>query len=314
MKSQMGATAVLLALMLFMLGERAQAAGYNLLPATTQASGWTVQQLGGVKAVGDSGGQTNGVRVSVAQVDGTNWHASLVSPPIEVMDGRPYTLTFVARSSAPEQIDYDFTITDGDYHTTGLYARADLTPAWHKFRYTFQAVNSSGHHTHFNFIMGYKPGTVWISSVKCVEGAPMGLSADSADPNSWTLELHDPARATMVQDGNALKVTSSVVDGTDWHIQLYQSGISVAEGQTYTLSFDAKADRLVALGLSATNQTNYQPAGLGVSINLAPSWQRISYTFKAKDLKGALVRVPDINLGGQKCVIWIKNATLVPTN
>jgi len=118
----------------------------------------------------------------------------------------------------------------------------------------------------------------------------------------------------MAKDGDALKIATYGSDGTNWHVQAYQSGIALAEGQTYTLTFDAKANRTLDVPLSVQNQANYSPVGLNATIHLAPSWQHISYTFKAQNLQGQLCRLPVFLIGAQNAIIWIKNATLVPTN
>jgi hypothetical protein len=80
------------------------------------------------------------------------------------------------------------------------------------------------------------------------------------------------------------------------------------------VSFDIKSDHLEDIVLNSTTINTFTNAGLAVTIHATPSWQRISYTFKAKNLNGELVRIPDIDIGGQKGAVWIKNAKLEPTN
>ena len=140
------------------------------------------------------------------------------------------------------------------------------------------------------------------------------MSDDTASPTSWNLDITGSAHANMEQDGDALKVTTTTSDGTNWHVQIYQSGINTVQAQTYILTFDAKADKPMTIPLSVINQTTYQSAGLFVNIDLATAWQKISYTFKASNPPGQLVRLPDLDLGAQTGTVWIKNATLVPAN
>jgi len=284
------------------------------MPPTTRAGGWSLNQQGACKGMLDNDGQANGLKATVVQTDGQDWHMALASPPVQLSDGISYTMTFVARASAPMRIDYDSKITQQDYHSTGLSGTVNLTTTWHKYRATFRASQCAGLASCFSFDIGYSTGSYWISSVRLVEGAPAALAADSADPINWGLEIDAGDQAKMVRDGNALKVVILQVDGTNWHVQLYQSGISLVEGQTYEVSFDMKADRLIDEVLNAETMSTYSNAGLGVTIHLAPSWQHISYTFKAQNIKGELSRVPDFDLAYQTGVVWIKNATLEPVD
>jgi len=305
---------VCLVLMSSITTGRAYAQSYNLFPPTTLAGGWALQCGGTSHGMMDNGGQTNGLKVTMSQAGVHPWDANLSSPPLQISDGAVYTVWFVAKADAPMKMDYDMTISNGDYHTVGLYTTAALTTEWHKYHCSFTVSKSSGYQSHFNFILGAITGAVWISSAKLVEGAPVQLSEDSSDPASWDLEVHDSDQARMIKDGDALKVATLLSDGTNWHVQLYQGGISLVEGQTYIISFDIRSDRSEDIVLNATSATTFQQAGLGATIHAATSWQHISYTFKAQNLHGELTRIPDLDIGGQRGIIWIKNATLVPTN
>jgi len=314
MKSLIWSTILLLVLTLLVQIERASAQSENMLPVTTKSAGWAFAQFGAVKGVLSTGEQANSLEVTIVQPDGTDWHGTLSSPPVHVTDGNAYTVTFAARASAPMTVGCNFTTADGDYHQAGFYSRTDLTTTWSNYRYAFQASNSAGHPTHVNFLLGAGAGSVWVSNVRFVAGAPTTLSADSSIPSAWSLELHNQAQAVTAQDGDALRVTTTLADGTDWHVQVYQTGIALAEGQSYTISFDAKSDRLADIYLNATSQQTFREVGLAATMHLTPSWQKISYTFKAHGVNGELVRLPDLRLGGQIGTVWIKNATLMPTN
>jgi hypothetical protein len=76
---------------------------------------------------------------------------------------------------------------------------------------------------------------------------------------------------------------------------------------------DIKSDRLEDIALCGTTMKTYGNVGLGQILHVAPSWQHISFTFKAQNLKGELTMMPDLDVGGQVGIIWIKNATLETT-
>lgn len=304
---------VLLALMLSIPVARSESQAYNLLPATTTAAGWTLQHYGTANAYMGNGGQTNGLKVSVASSDGTDWHAMLVSPSITIVDGNWYTLSFVAKASAATSITTDLRVLDADQHSVGMENSSDLTTVWRKYHFTFKASASNGRPVQLVMFLGKQMGDVYISSVDLVQGALTTLS-DFSNPSNWNLELHDPDQGSISQDGDALKVSVSMVDGTDWHIQLYQQNIVLVEGQTYTLSFDAKSSQPETLALSVNNQDSYAAAGLQAKISVAPAWQHISYIFKAQGLNGQFARLPDLSVGVVQGNIWLKNGSIVPSN
>ncbi|HOF17291.1 MAG TPA: carbohydrate binding domain-containing protein [Phycisphaerae bacterium] len=119
------------------------------------------------------------------------------------------------------------------------------------------------------------------------ENVLAGFSATRDDgAPAWNLERHGQCAAKSAVTDAGLSVTISRADGTDWHIQLNQSGLKLREGQYYTLTFSARADRARPLGV--TVQQAHEPwASLGLSqrVSLTTEWKqfRLGFTASAGD-------------------------------
>lgn len=102
------------------------------------------------------------------------------------------------------------------------------------------------------------------------------------DDNGWILEAHAGAQANLTpidhgQDGMRIDVNRA---GTaDWHVQLVQPGLSITEGQLYTLSFALRSAEHGAI--SAAVQQHYGDYQVLVPYQLTPNneWQEYSFTF-----------------------------------
>jgi len=118
----------------------------------------------------------------------------------------------------------------------------------------------------------------------------------------WTLEQHEGTHATMVTEaieagegappGRALRLTDLQLDDTGWHLQLHQVGLTLREGEMYTVSFAARSNVSRSLGVNVRlDQDPWTMAGLDIGIALTPEWQRHSFTFIARNTVPGHVRL-----------------------
>lgn len=133
------------------------------------------------------------------------------------------------------------------------------------------------------------------------------------DPSSWYLEQHNPDTAgTLASDGNALLINVSAVDSTNWHVQLTQAGLAMHDGETYTLSFRAKADAPRTMDLYAgLDQADWHHVGLDTSANLTTDWQTFQFTFDASGTEPNHNRITFV-LGDKVGQVWLSNVQLRP--
>jgi len=94
----------------------------------------------------------------------------------------------------------------------------------------------------------------------------------------------------------------------DWYAQLLQGGISVVNGQTYTISFWAKAskNRTVRVVL----QQNYSPYNIYIQkiFTLTPSWQKYIVSFTQPHTDSNILL--DFNVANATGNVWIDKVSI----
>ncbi len=105
-------------------------------------------------------------------------------------------------------------------------------------------------------------------------------------------------------DGKALRL-EIVSDGTNWHVQLIQSGHAIEKDRAYELSFYAKASVPGEISIDVMQGIDpWSNYGLSKTITLTTEWQKYTGTFRANTTDGKNVR-PTFELGAKDNTIWI---------
>ena len=129
-----------------------------------------------------------------------------------------------------------------------------------------------------------------------------------------------PARLTT-QGGEYLAVTTGAAGETrvsvlkapevSWHAQLHWAGLTLQEGQLYTLEFSARSDLSRRLPLSTRlTEPDWHNCGLAEDAELGPEWKTFSYAFRAAHVEPAAVRFDVVVGGGPVGDFSIKNVML----
>jgi len=177
------------------------------------------------------------------------------------------------------------------------------------------------------FLQGKYRSTAKLLAAWNAEARPLGKdmlrnSRFLAGTEGWSLEQHEQARAEMVTEeitgeaqdigGRALRVTKLRPDGTEWHLQLNQSGLDLTEGQLYTFSFAARSDGSRSIGVSASlDQDPWRGVGLGTEVSLTSRWQRYTLSFTANEPVRGHNRVLFV-LGGAEGDLYLADLSLRP--
>ena len=128
----------------------------------------------------------------------------------------------------------------------------------------------------------------------------------------WDLRQSEGAVASMKEEkGESIKGRSCVYIDIDnvartsaWHLSLYQEGHSLEEGQTYTLSFWAKAEEPRPVVCYVEQAADPWDEYGRESVEVNGEWQEYWTTFIAT-LSGAVW--PRIALGESDVNIWVDN-------
>ncbi|HTZ21602.1 MAG TPA: carbohydrate binding domain-containing protein [Opitutaceae bacterium] len=143
-----------------------------------------------------------------------------------------------------------------------------------------------------------------------VTAAPKNLLKPTAKVENWQFEQLEEAAGTIATADDALAITVTKVDGTEWHLQAFQPGLDLKEGQTYVVTFKARAAAKRAAQIYAgVNEDDYHPIGLDEVIDLAPAWHDFTFTFTADSVAAKNNRL-GFSLGQEKGPVWLKDVTL----
>ncbi len=95
-------------------------------------------------------------------------------------------------------------------------------------------------------------------------------------------------------------------------MQAYQAGLELANGQQYTVAFQARAsakrDAQVYVGV---NDDDYHAVGLDEVIALTPEWKKFQFTFQAETAAPKNNNRLGFLVGQEVGTVWIKDVTLL---
>ncbi len=134
----------------------------------------------------------------------------------------------------------------------------------------------------------------------------------------WSLELHETAQATFVavnggaHTGNfSGRLTVSQVTGTDWHIQLKNTGFSLQKDSIYVLRFWAKADKNTQFSASVVRDNAPYTWYTGSTYSVGTTWKEYTLSFIAPETNSGFGRIslsPLQNTG----TFWFDDFSLAP--
>lgn len=101
------------------------------------------------------------------------------------------------------------------------------------------------------------------------------------------------------------------VPDVSWHAQLHWPGLTLQEGQLYTVEFSARSDQPRRVPLSTRlNKDDWHNCGLAEDAELGPQWKTFSYSFRAARVEPGAVRFDMVVGGGPVGSFSIKNLRL----
>lgn len=115
------------------------------------------------------------VKISVTQPSRQSWHVQLNQAGLSVENGRPYTITFWARSAEPAALDVTVMRSGGDWGSLGFVRKFHLTQEWQQFSATF-AATATETNARVNFGgMGNSKAVVSLAQVIFQPGGALGV-------------------------------------------------------------------------------------------------------------------------------------------
>jgi hypothetical protein len=147
-------------------------------------------------------------------------------------------------------------------------------------------------------------GLTWMGTISAEE--------QLRNPNSvayWVAEQHETAQVRTGVDDGGICIETLRAGSEDWHVQVYQSALSMRKGATYHFRGEIRGE-----GISAINPyigmafAPYSPMTEFRSIPVTATWTPFDVTFTATEDGAA--RGPMITLGKHVGSLWLRNASV----
>jgi hypothetical protein len=140
--------------------------------------------------------------------------------------------------------------------------------------------------------------------------AAANLLKKTDDVSSWRLEQHEEAKAAISAADGAIVFDVTKEDGTDWHVQAFQTPVDLKDGQMYVITFKAKADAdRTAKVQAGIDVDDWHIIGLDEEISLGKEWKNYEYKFTANETKPMKNRVGFV-VGNAKGKVYVKDLVL----
>jgi hypothetical protein len=131
--------------------------------------------------------------------------------------------------------------------------------------------------------------------------------------DKWYLEQDNGCQATFTlatyQSRTGAKLAPTVIDSTDWHLQIMQNNLQLTAGQYYTLTFDAVAEQPRSISCNVMQDHDpWSALGLYQQITLGTMWQTFTFGFTAtaSDNNGRVTFI----FGANTTPVYITNVQL----
>ena len=242
------------------------------------------------------------VQLQISSIDKENWRTQFLQNNLDFQDGRTYTLTYWARADRVRPFLVQAAIDQGDYHQVGLNFAEPLTKEWKQYKTFFVATATMPNHNRLSFTTGDAVGTVELAGVSLREGRIIKSLGDNILRNSdfdkgidsWITIWDKGAEAAFSfpttaevplppgMTGKVCRVDVKKIGANPYDVILGQPRRELKDGEAYTFSFWAKAnrDRTITAEVAVEGE-DYHSVGLRSEVSLTEDWHRYSFAFTA---------------------------------
>ncbi|QOV91570.1 carbohydrate binding domain-containing protein [Humisphaera borealis] len=134
----------------------------------------------------------------------------------------------------------------------------------------------------------------------------------TAEVKNWRLEQHEEAKAAISAADGAIVFDVTKDDGTDWHVQAFQTPVELKDNTEYVVTFKAKSDVERAVRVQAgIDQEDWHLVGLDEEVTLGKEWKEYEAKFTATETVAMKNRVGFV-LGMAKGKVYVKDLVVKP--
>jgi hypothetical protein len=109
---------------------------------------------------------------------------------------------------------------------------------------------------------------------------------------SWRLEQHEGAKATLKAGDDGVVIDATKLTGTNWHIQAFQVDLDLKEGKVYTVKLKLAASHPRKVLLVAMIDTeDWHEIGLHEDLSVDKEVRSFDFTFRATGIAAGKNRI-----------------------
>lgn len=242
------------------------------------------------------------VRLEIFKKGETGSDAIFYQNGLGLIEGEPYTLTFWSRADTVRPLVISLENQD-DNQNEGLLVHVPLSREWRKFTYTLVASHTAEGRNRFCIHAGGDVGRIEVAQVQLQHGRVSTSTGPSLLKNGdfqhggddWRTVLKSlPAVAEVTFPDNSEVASPSPATGKVMRfsvleksdkpesICLFQSGTDLHDGDTYSVSFQAKTNHTRTIVVEAyVDETDAHSVGLHNRLTLTEDWRKYVLYFTA---------------------------------
>jgi hypothetical protein len=127
---------------------------------------------------------------------------------------------------------------------------------------------------------------------------------------SWRLEKHEGAQATLKISDDAVVFSPTKLTGTNWHIQVFQTDLDLKEGKEYTLKLKLTASqRRNVMLVAMIDADDWHEVGLHEDLTVDKEVRPFEFTFRASGVVAKKNRIGFV-MGDETGDLIVKEMTL----
>ncbi len=136
------------------------------------------------------------------------------------------------------------------------------------------------------------------------------LLKPTAKKESWRLELQETTKGEMESTADEIHFNASEIDGTNWHVQVFQTDLDLEEGKSYTVTFKAHSPDNRGYSLVAMiDQDDWHEIGLHEDLTATKEVREEKFTFVATGVAANKNRIGFV-LGDEEGTLIVKDMVL----
>ncbi|MBN2532703.1 MAG: carbohydrate binding domain-containing protein [Spirochaetales bacterium] len=227
-----------------------------------------------------------------------------LSKGIELEQGASYIVSFDARSTAPRPLNAAV-LNSVTYNTYGAGAfTLSTNTRTYSFRFTLE--HEATEHDIIQFNLGTDTHELWLDNIRIVKYNRLLNGDFSLEGSYWSFNPWQPSwpSAEIEYTGNEAHITFLELAPDDYGQQLFNS-LKLETGESYVVSFDARAAAARPLKVLITNNTYYYP----FDFVLSPAMEHYecSFIMEADASENDIIR---FDMGTDTSELWLDNVVV----